>query len=105
MPRQAHQDGRRAVRTPERIFQRQVLELAALRGWWIKFEPDSRKTQAGWPDLVLLRPPRLLYRELKRDDGRLRPEQHIILAALQDCGQDARVWRPSMWSEIEGELA
>lgn len=90
---------------PEKRFQASVVILARLRGWWAYSVPDSRRSAAGWPDLALLRPPRLLLRELKTDRGRLRSEQREVMAALSACGLDVKVWRPSMWEEIEHELA
>lgn len=38
-----------------------------------------------------------IYRELKIQRGRLSRHQKEWLAALQEAGQDATVWRPSDW--------
>lgn len=43
-----------------------LLDVAALGGWLVHHEVDSRKTKAGWPDLVLARRDRLMVLELKR---------------------------------------
>jgi hypothetical protein len=59
----------------------------------------------GHPDLVLVRPPRLVYAELKSDAGRLAAEQQAWLADLRACGVEAYVWRPGDWDAIEGLLA
>jgi hypothetical protein len=40
---------------------------------------------AGLPDLVLVKPPRVVFLELKSDKGRVRPEQQIWLDALEQC--------------------
>ena len=97
----------------ERDFQVVVLELAARRGWTrAHFRPA--RTEKGWrtpvaadgkgfPDLVLVRD-RVLFRELKRDHEKVRPEQEMWLGALLNAGADARVWRPKMWREIEEQL-
>lgn len=45
--------------------------IARVRGWLGHHETDSRKTAAGWPDLVLIRGERLVVAELKREDPRL----------------------------------
>jgi hypothetical protein len=67
----------------EETFQEQVLELAQLYGWRSYHTFDSRRSTAGFPDLVLVRPPELLFVELKSDDGRVRVEQDAWLNDLQ----------------------
>jgi len=94
-----------ASAVPERDFQNAVLELAQLLHWRVYHVPDSRRCPAGFPDLVLCRPPVLLFVECKTDKGRIRPEQHEWLAALHECdGVRVRVWRPKDWDEIEETL-
>ena len=51
----------------------------------------------GWPDVVLVRGATILYRELKRERGRVSVEQAGWLDALREAGQDAGVWRPGDW--------
>jgi hypothetical protein len=58
----------------------------------------------GWPDLTLLGHGQLIFAELKTDRGRLSGEQVGVIAALRAAGQDARVWRPDDWPEIERTL-
>lgn len=90
----------------EREFQDQVLELARLAGWLTYHTHDARRSAPGFPDLVLVRPPVIIFAELKSARGRLRPEQAAWLEALADCeGVVARLWRPQDWSEIERTLA
>lgn len=102
----------------EAQLQDMVLQLARIRGWMrAHFRPAMVRSGkwvtpvqgdgAGFPDLVLLRGQRLLFRELKTDKGKLRPEQEKWLAALLAAGSDANVWRPAQWrnGEIEKELA
>ena len=84
----------------ENGFQAAVIELAQLRGWYVYHNPDSRRSAAGWPDLVLIRPPRIVYAELKTDKGRLRASQRDVLRMLEDCGAETHVWRPADWDEI-----
>jgi hypothetical protein len=57
----------------EKVWQSQVVAVAKLYGWRV-FHP-LRSKGSGWPDLALLRPPRLLLVELKTEQGRLRPAQ------------------------------
>jgi hypothetical protein len=88
----------------ENQLQQQVLDLASLCGWRHFHVLNSRGSDPGWPDLVLLRPPHLLVVELKRETGRLSVAQSDWLRLLEMCGVDVRIWRPSSWPEIEATL-
>ncbi len=72
-----------------------VRQLARLNGWTSYHTHDSRRSDAGFPDLVLVRPPELVIAELKTEGGRVTVAQDCWLAALQACGIEAQVWRPS----------
>ena len=77
----------------EAAFLKQVLDLAHLRGW-STYHPRPGRTLDSWrtagtgtmakgfPDLVLARPPTLIFAELKRDGGKLTPEQAHVLEVL-----------------------
>ena len=84
----------------EKDFQASIIQFAKLRGWLCYHTYDSRKCEPGFPDLVLIRGKRILYRELKTDKGRLTPAQKIWGNALDNAGADWAVWRPAMKSEI-----
>jgi hypothetical protein len=90
---------------PEQEWQEQVLELAHLCGWRSWHVLDARGMERGWPDLTLARPPRLVFAELKTERGRVRPEQAATLELLRACGQEAFLWRPSDWPEVQRVLA
>ncbi len=93
-------------RTSEKHFQSQVLELARLSGWRCYHTFDSRRSAPGFPDLVLVRPPVVLFAELKAEGGRVRPEQAAWLRVLGACpGVAVRLWRPGDWPEVEETLA
>lgn len=97
---------RQRSRQTEKHFQAQVLELARLSGWRCYHTFDSRRSAPGFPDLVMVRPPVVLFAELKSEGGRLRPEQAAWLDALKACERvEARLWRPGDWPEIEEMLA
>jgi hypothetical protein len=97
---------RRKSTLSEAAFMRQVIQLAVLYGWLPYHTFDSRRSQPGFPDVVLVHRKRglCLYRELKSDTGRLSPAQQDWLAALTAAGQDAAVWRPSQWPAIQALL-
>jgi hypothetical protein len=85
-----------ASRMSEVTLQARVVAHARTLGWLVYHTYDSRRSQPGFPDLVLVHETqgRLLYRELKTQRGRIRPEQLAWLRALGRAGQDAAVWRP-----------
>lgn len=78
----------------EAQFQAMVLTLARSMGVVAYHTHDSRRSQPGFPDLVLVGERGILFRELKTDVGRVSPDQRFWLEALSAAGQDARVWRP-----------
>lgn len=95
----------------EADFQRLVVDLAERLGWWTYHPLDSRGSNPGWPDLVLARWPRaggratVIFRELKTERGKVRPEQLRWGQTLMAGGLDWQIWRPSMWPSICDELA
>lgn len=81
------------------------MALARLLGWRVFHPFNSRRSEPGWPDLSLVKPPRIVFVEVKTDTGRLSAAQRTWLAALQQVEQVAvRVWRPGDWPEIEALL-
>jgi hypothetical protein len=81
----------------EAQLQTQVIDMARFHGFDFAYHThDSRRSAAGFPDLVLvsIRQGRVLFRELKREKGRVTPAQQQWLDALTATGQDACVWRP-----------
>ena len=94
---------------PEASLQKQVIDLARLNGFLVHHVRPAMTSKGyrtavqgdvGFCDLVLVKPPRVLFRELKAQKGRVAPEQQAWLDCLQASGADARVWRPSDWDEI-----
>jgi hypothetical protein len=85
----------------EKAFLQMVLDLAKLCHWSVYHTHDSRHSAAGFPDLVLLRPPRLIFAELKSDKGQLTTEQASWLHKLEQVpGISVFVWKPSDWPKI-----
>jgi len=72
-----------------------VREMAVTLGWRTYHTHDSRRSETGWPDLVLVRDRRFLVRELKSMTGRVTPAQDAWLTDLAIAGLDVGVWRPS----------
>jgi VRR-NUC domain len=105
-------------RETEAGFLSAVIEAAQAYGWWVHHQRPAMTAkgwrsaiqgQMGFPDLVLVRPPRLIFAELKTDTGKLTEEQEIWLDKIGSCvGHDwveVVVWRPKNWPEIEQTLA
>ena len=79
----------------------QVRALATALGWRIYHTHDSRRSPAGFPDLVMVRGGRLLFVELKATRGRYGPGQVEWLDDLTDVAAgsgdvvEALTWRPA----------
>lgn len=86
----AHEYGRMT----EAQFMAAVKQVVKLAGWDYYHTYDSRRSDPGFPDLVLARAPRLVFAELKTATGRLRPEQENWRDQLLACGQEWYLWRP-----------
>lgn len=91
----------------EAQLQDAVIDAARLLGWRISHFRPAR-TEHGWrtpvqghvgfPDLVLLRPPRLLFVELKATRGTPNHDQAVWLNSLDTVpGVETFVWRPADW--------
>jgi hypothetical protein len=91
------------ARLTEKAFQTQVVQLARLCGFETYHTFDSRRSDRGFPDLVLLNPKRgrLVFAELKVARGKTTPEQDVWLANLRAAGQEVYLWRPADWDEIQ----
>lgn len=87
----------------ERDWQHQVIDLAKLFGWRVYHPFLSKWSERGFPDLTLVRE-RLIFVELKREDGRLSPHQEEWLDALKAAGVECYVWRPSDFGEAQETL-
>ena len=69
----------------EAELQALIVEVAELHDWLVFHDNDSRRNVAGFPDLVLVKSPRVLFLELKSEIGRVRAEQHAWMDALSRC--------------------
>lgn len=92
---------------PEHDFLGRVMALAHNRGWLMYHTHDSRRSQPGFPDLVLARPRQpLLLVELKTDQGKLTHDQEVWQSVTQRVtGVQAHVWRPRDWDLVVAMLA
>ena len=90
-----------AATITEKQWLAQVAEIAGLCRWTTYHGWVSVHSPAGWPDLVLCRPPRLLFAELKSERGKTTPAQDHWLGLLGQCpGIEVFVWRPSDLDDV-----
>ena len=94
-----------AEHIPEADWQATVVDLARLAEWAVYHTRDSRGSEPGFPDLVLVRPPRLVVAELKTARGKLRREQRVWLHLLAGVpGVEVKCWRPADWADVVATL-
>ena len=94
----------------EKDWQRRVIELAKLFGYRIyhhrpamvgKRIVTALEGDAGLPDLLLCRPPRLIFAELKVGRNVLSEGQVEWLAWLRGVPNvESYVWRPEQWEDV-----
>jgi len=109
-------DNERAFRVvTEKQLQSRVIEVARLYGWRVAHFHDSRrqvkpgvfvgdKDASGFPDLVLVRAPDVLFVELKRELGKVSDGQQEWLDDLIAAGCEVHVVRPSDEREFARRL-
>lgn len=93
------------VNVLEKDWQRQVRELAQTLGWKRAYHTfDSRRSDTGFPDLVLVRE-RVVFLELKREQGKVSDAQAGWLTALSEAGAEVYVARPRHLQDLAIVLA
>jgi VRR-NUC domain len=92
----------------EHEWQAQVEQLAELCGWWKYHTFDSRKSEDGFPDLLMIRTrdyqTRLVVAELKREGEKPTHEQAAWLARFAAAGAESYFWRPSDFDQVKRVL-
>jgi len=80
----------------EKDFQRQVLDLARMFRWRVYHPMLSKWSERGFPDLTMIRAPRVVFAELKREDGKRTVHQDEWAELIGRCtGVEYYLWRPS----------
>ncbi len=95
-----------AATMSEKELQSNVLELAKRLGWLCYHTFDSRRSQAGFPDLVMVRNGLVIFAELKREKGKLSADQEAWREQLDRADAwyvQHYLWRPSDW--CDGSIA
>ena len=79
-------------------LQENVRRQAGLFRWLHYHTRDSRRSEPGFMDSALARPPRFILAELKNESDQPTPDQRRWLDTLQDCpGVEIYLWRPRHW--------
>jgi L-ascorbate metabolism protein UlaG (beta-lactamase superfamily) len=95
----------------ERDFQGFVVSYAGWQGWKrIYHTYDSRRSPEGFPDLVMVRPPRLVIAECKTEKGKVTAAQQawlddllatqVHLDSFAFPTPEVYLWRPSDTDKI-----
>jgi hypothetical protein len=96
------------ARVTEDHFLRRLRTLAKGLGFLTYHTHDSRRSEPGFPDLILAKtgargkPGRLLMVELKTNTGKLSKDQQTWLSILAHTvpGIEVYAWRPRDWAQI-----
>lgn len=88
-------------------FMEEVRTYATHCGWLTYHTYSSKKSDPGFPDMVLIRGQDVLFVELKTNERTSTPsqEQTTWLYALEYAGQASYLWRPRDWPAVLTRLA
>ena len=85
----------------EKEFMSQVKDLANIYHWEMYHPFLSKWSVRGFPDITLIRPPRIIFAELKRAKGILSPSQQEWAELLRACpGVEYYLWTPDDFDNI-----
>jgi hypothetical protein len=84
-------------RITEAQLQRDIIELCSWHHLLVYHTHDSRRSRRGFPDLVIVGPRGVLFRELKSETGKMEPDQTCWGQGLAESGANWAVWRPGDW--------
>lgn len=89
----------------EKEYQAHIVAAAQTLGWTIYHTYNSRRSTRGFPDLVLVRPPRVIFAEVKTLKGEVTPVQGYWRDDLEACpGVEYYLWRPKDWDSVVDAL-
>lgn len=98
----------------EAQWQNRVVGLARFYDWLVYHPPDNlpatktgrrQRVTPGYPDLTLVRDTDLIFAELKTAKGRVSPDQHVWITALEATSAETYVWRPADEDQVHDRLA
>lgn len=89
-----------ALGMTEKQFQAQVVKIAQLNKWLVYHTYDSRRSEPGFPDLVMVGKGAVIFAELKVGINTLTSVQIEWGDALLQAGANWFVWYPEQMQEI-----
>lgn len=94
------------MRETEKGFASGVIQLARMSGHLCYHTYDSRRSAAGFPDLVIVKAGKpAIFAELKTQTGTRTPAQiEWGDELLATPGSEYKLWRPASWPEIQEAL-
>lgn len=99
--------GRTQVKTvhmPEIAWQNKILSLCR----WYRLRTyhtyDSRRSDPGFPDLVIVGKRGVVFAELKSSKGKVSLNQQAWWEDLNKAGAEAYIWRPEDWPQVQDVL-
>ena len=79
----------------EKEFQSEVIRIGKMYGWLISHPYDSRRSEAGLPDLFMVREDgRAICAELKTETGRMTEAQKKWRSIIEKTAIEYYLWRP-----------
>lgn len=85
----------------EKQLREQIRDLCKVFGFKFYFTWSSIHSPRGMPDLILVKPPRVIFAELKSEGKQPSPAQQEWIDLLGWCpGVECYIWRPSDFDEI-----
>jgi hypothetical protein len=84
----------------ESELQRKVIETCNWLGLRHYHTFDSRRSPAGFPDLVVVGPHGVVFAELKAEKGKTSPQQDAWLSELSAAGATALLVRPRDFDDL-----
>lgn len=93
------------VKLTEAAFMQAIINYARHADWLVYHTYTSKRSEPGFPDLVMLSEGQCVVAEVKTEEGKVTQAQALWLAGFKAAGIEAHVWRPSDWDAIKARLA
>lgn len=88
----------------EAAFMQAIIDYARRSGWLVYHTYSSKRSEPGFPDLVMLSDGQCVVAEVKTEKGKVTRAQSLWLDGCRQAGIEAHVWRPSDWEAIKIRL-